>query len=85
MAKWGLDSTEGNVPCIVENNTPHYDHPARAHRHTLPGHLLPPVRLGLCGRRGQEVFFLPSGARGGSVEALDDGSKIGAHWVSWPA
>eukprot|EP00962_Isochrysis_galbana_P026039 scaffold8041_cov122-Isochrysis_galbana.AAC.3 len=27
--------------------TPHYDHTTRAHRHTVPGHLPPPVRLGL--------------------------------------
>eukprot|EP00962_Isochrysis_galbana_P018072 scaffold5206_cov154-Isochrysis_galbana.AAC.5 len=59
-----------NVPCNVEIKTPHYDHTTRAHRHTVPGHLPPPVRLGLGGQRRQGILFLPSGARGGSCANL---------------
>eukprot|EP00962_Isochrysis_galbana_P017014 scaffold4883_cov119-Isochrysis_galbana.AAC.6 len=69
MAKWELDCTRRNVPCNVEIKTPHTpldDHTTRAHRHTVPGHLPPPVRLGLGGHRRQGILFLPSGARGGS-------------------
>eukprot|EP00962_Isochrysis_galbana_P024417 scaffold7496_cov120-Isochrysis_galbana.AAC.2 len=40
---------------------------ANRYRHTVPGHLPPPVRLGLGGQRRQGILFLPSGARGGSV------------------
>jgi hypothetical protein len=56
----GAGLTEGNVPCDVEIKTPHYhyDHTAPAHRHTVPGHLLPPVRLG---RRQGSFFFAPKG------------------------
>eukprot|EP00962_Isochrysis_galbana_P035362 scaffold12121_cov141-Isochrysis_galbana.AAC.1 len=55
------------VPYNVEIKTPHYGygHTTRAHRHTVPGHLPPPVRLGLGGQRRQGILFLPSGARGG--------------------
>eukprot|EP00962_Isochrysis_galbana_P009756 scaffold2709_cov122-Isochrysis_galbana.AAC.3 len=48
----------------------HYDHTTRAHRHTVPGHLPPPVRLGLGGQRRQGILLLPSGARGGSCANL---------------
>eukprot|EP00962_Isochrysis_galbana_P022203 scaffold6600_cov125-Isochrysis_galbana.AAC.14 len=51
MAQWELECTWSNVPCNVEIKTPHYDHTTRAHRHTVPGHLPPPVRLGLGGQR----------------------------------
>jgi hypothetical protein len=61
MAYWKLDSTEGNVPCDLKITTSHYNHTARAHRHTVSGHLLPPVRLG----RGQGGFvFALRGAWG---------------------
>jgi hypothetical protein len=44
--------------CDVEIKTPHYDHTARAQRHTVPGHLLPPVRLG---RRQGGFALAPEG------------------------
>jgi hypothetical protein len=52
--KWELDFTEGYVPCDVEIKTPHYNHTTQPHRHTVPGQLLPPVRLGC--RQGGFVF-----------------------------
>jgi hypothetical protein len=54
-------STDGNVPCDVDIKNPHYDHTARAHRHTVPGRLLPPVRLG---RRQGSFVFAPEGRVG---------------------